>query len=133
MSPQRYEGASTIFGPHTCSFYMRQFGLLTQALLRGAALPPGPSPPDLSDEVITLLPGVIFDMAPFGYSIGDVVAQPFPLALAGETVTAKFVSGHPRNTVTLNTTFLTVQRQRGGEGDAAGWDVVATDANWETR
>ena len=80
--------------------------------------------------MLTLLPGVIYDMAPFGYSIGDAVAQPFPLALTGETVTAKFVSGHPRNTVSLNTTFLTVQRQR--EEDL-GWDVVATDANWETR
>lgn len=40
------------------------------------------------------------------------------------------VSGHPRNDVQLGGSFLTVERQNDTTG---GWEVVATDANWETR
>lgn len=46
----------------------------------------------MSDTVFTLLPGVWYDGAPMGSDFGDVVAQPYPLAYTGETVTAKFVS-----------------------------------------
>lgn len=60
--------------------------------VQDVVLPPGPSPPDLSDSVLTLLPGVLYDGAPTGSYFGDVVAQPYPMAYTGETVTAKFVS-----------------------------------------
>lgn len=46
----------------------------------------------MSDLVMTLMPGVMFDGTPMGSAFGDVVAQPYPLAYTGETVTAKFVS-----------------------------------------
>lgn len=46
----------------------------------------------MSGTVLTLLPGVLYDAAPMGSEFGDVVAQPYPLAYTGETVTAKFVS-----------------------------------------
>lgn len=127
---QRYEAASTIFGPHTCAAYRQQYTLLVQAILNGAVLPPGPSPPDLSHTVLTLLPGVLYDGEPMGSHFGDVVAQPYPLAYTGETVSAKFVSGHPRNDVQLGGSFLTVERQVNSSGV---WEVVATDASWDTR
>ena len=31
---QRYEGASTIYGPHTLSAYIDQFSKLTQAIIK---------------------------------------------------------------------------------------------------
>ncbi|XP_071530877.1 neutral ceramidase [Panulirus ornatus] len=126
---QRYEAASTIYGPHTCSAYMQQYSYLATAMLQGETPPPGPSPPDLSDSMITMLPGVVYDGAPPGSTFGDVVAQPYPLAYTGETVTAKFVSGHPRNDVQLGGSFLTVERQN----ETGHWQVVATDASWQTR
>ena len=38
------------------------------------------------------------------------------------------VAAHPRNNLTLGSTYLTVERFDGGR-----WIVIATDANWETR
>ncbi|KAG7162528.1 Neutral ceramidase-like [Homarus americanus] len=126
---QRYEAASTIYGPYTCYAYRQQYAYLANAVINGETPPAGPFPPDLSPYLITLLPGVMFDGTTPGSAFGDVVAQPYPLAYTGETVTAKFVSGHPRNDVQLGGTFLTVERQ----SDAGDWQVVATDASWETR
>ncbi|KAK7086864.1 Neutral ceramidase, partial [Halocaridina rubra] len=126
---QRYEAASTIFGPNTLSAYMQQYSYLTAALLRDESVPAGPSPPDLSEKVLNLLPGVMYDGTGPGYAFGDVIAQPYPLAYTGETVTAKFVAGHPRNNVMLGGTFLTVQRE---QLDGT-WVTFATDASWETR
>ena len=49
-------------------------------------------PPDLMNEQMTLLPGVMFDSSPMGTNFGDVIAEPYPLAYNGETIMAKFVS-----------------------------------------
>ncbi|MPC30665.1 Neutral ceramidase [Portunus trituberculatus] len=129
---QRYEAASTIFGPHTCAAYIQQYVHLAQSILNGTEMPPGRSPPDLSSSVLSLLPGVLFDRAPLFSDFGDVVAQPYPLAYTGETVTAKFVSLHVVfwNDVQLDKTFLTVERL---VNSSDVWEIVATDANWETR
>ncbi|XP_068227138.1 putative neutral ceramidase C isoform X1 [Palaemon carinicauda] len=126
---QRYEAASTIFGPHTCAAYMQQYAYLTTAMLKGESIPPGPPPPDLSKQVMSLLPGVIYDGTQPGYAFGDVIANPYPLAYTGETVSAKFVSGHPRNNVMLGGSFLKVQQLQPDDS----WLTIATDANWETR
>ena len=46
------------------------------------------------------------------------------------TTTTSFVSGHPRNNLMLDSTFLTVERKAEG---GLGWTTVATDADWETK
>ena len=63
-------------------------------MCQGTEVPPGPSPPDMSGSVLSLLPPVLYDRAPLHSNFGDVVAQPYPLAYIGETVMAKFVSLH---------------------------------------
>ena len=55
-------------------------------------VPAGPTPPNLYAVQIRLTPPVLYDTAPKGYSFGDVLVQPYPLADAGETIIAKFVS-----------------------------------------
>uniref|UniRef100_A0A6N2M2V4 Neutral ceramidase n=1 Tax=Salix viminalis TaxID=40686 RepID=A0A6N2M2V4_SALVM len=52
---QRYEGASTLYGPHTLSAYIQEFRKLGAALISGRPVEPGPQPPDLLDEQISLL------------------------------------------------------------------------------
>lgn len=42
---QRYEGASTIFGPHTHQAYVNQYEALAAALVTNTPYPAGPSPP----------------------------------------------------------------------------------------
>ena len=49
---QRYEAASTIFGPNTLNAYLEQYEMLMGALLAGAALDPGPTPEDLLDDQV---------------------------------------------------------------------------------
>uniref|UniRef100_A0A2P2I6J2 Neutral ceramidase n=1 Tax=Hirondellea gigas TaxID=1518452 RepID=A0A2P2I6J2_9CRUS len=126
---QRYEGASTLYGPHTLTAYMQIFSDLAVAMARGESVDAGPPPPNMLDEQWDLLPGVMFDGTPLGYSFGDVIAQPYPFAYTGETVFAKFVSGHPRNDPQLGGSFLTVEKLL----DDGTWKLIATDSNWNTK
>ncbi|XP_060851425.1 neutral ceramidase isoform X1 [Rhopalosiphum padi] len=127
---QRYEGASTLFGPYTLPIYLKQYSKLAKALLSGnKKLGPGPEPVDLRPDVWSLLPSPMYDTPTSRHSFGDCIEQPPYSARWGQTVKAKFVSGNPRNNPMLEMTFLTVERLT----DDFKWDVVATDANWETE
>lgn len=50
---QRYEGASTIYGPHTHASYVQNFIRMANALAKGnaASYPAGPSPPDFENKL----------------------------------------------------------------------------------
>ena len=49
---QRYEAASTIFGPNTLNAYLEQYEKLLAALLTGGSVSPGPTPDDLLDDQV---------------------------------------------------------------------------------
>lgn len=112
----------------------------------------GPQPPNLLDVQISLVSGVVFDKAPVGKNFGDVLVQPYPYVVINETVYATFVSyatwdydggeccmwmefwyfhhqvsGHPRNNLMAEKTFMNVEQQTGNT-----WKVIRTDANWDT-
>ena len=89
---------------------------------------PGPTPPELMNDLITLLPPVLVDTPVWEKNFGDVLDEPAQVYGPGDTVYVSFVSGHPRNHARRGDTFLTVERR-----EPEGWRVVATDANWETR
>ncbi len=126
---QRYEGASTLFGPATLDAYIHVTLQLVRAMLAGEAVPSGPTPPDLLVRQIGLLPPVVMDAVPHGAAFGDVVAQPAEGYAPGDTAEAVFRSGCPRNNVRRGGSFLAVQRR-----DACGvWHDVASDAEWETQ
>ena len=124
---QRYEAASTIYGPHTLSAYIQQYSLMVGAMLAGESLERGTPPPNLFDDQLSFVPGVVMDNPAAGHQMGDCVHQPEDSG-PGQTVMAKFISGHLRNNPMLDSTFLTVERQEG-----ADWVVVARDADWETK
>lgn len=127
---QRYEGASTIYGPHTLTIYLKQYQELVQAAIQNKPVPPGPPAPELlKSNLISLVPPVLYDTPRWGRNFGDVIQQPTKVASPGDTVTAIFVSGHPRNNLMADSTFLTVERL----GDDEVWIPVATDADWETK
>ncbi|XP_045768762.1 neutral ceramidase [Maniola jurtina] len=128
---QRYEAASTIFGPHTLDIYLNKYVELTNALLQDSKLDPGPQPPDFSEQLITLVPPVLWDSAPWGHEFGDCLKQPQKHYSYGDVVSATFVSGHPRNSVRHGRWFAAVERLESEQDDA--WTVVATDADWETK
>ncbi|XP_017780486.1 PREDICTED: neutral ceramidase [Nicrophorus vespilloides] len=125
---QRYEAASTIYGPYTLPIHLNQYKLLTEALLNDQDLGSGPNPPDFSKKLISFIPPVILDLPDYSRAFGECLEEPNEEINVGETVSVKFVSGHPRNNLMHDKTYLTVERQEG-----EGWNVVATDGCWETK
>ncbi|PSN40922.1 Neutral ceramidase [Blattella germanica] len=88
---QRYEGASTIFGPHTLTIYLNQYRKLASALLKNSQLDPGPTPPDLTDDLVTFVTPVVFDTPKWDHKFGDCLQQPPEVVHTGDTVSVKFV------------------------------------------
>lgn len=128
---QRYEGASTLYGPHTLSAYIQEFKKLASALVSGQSVPPGPQPPDLLDKQIGLLTPVVMDSTPIGVKFGDVssdVPQNSTFR-SGDVVTATFWSACPRNDLMTEGTFALVESV-----DASGnWSSVYDDDDFCLR
>lgn len=127
---QRYEGASTIFGPYTLSIYLSQYEKLFKALSQQIELDPGPSPPDFSGRLITLVPPPLFDSAPWGSRFGRIKKQPKEIAERGEEIHVEFISSNPRNGNNLmhGKSYFIIEKQSN-----ESWMAVASDADWETR
>ncbi|XP_053680554.1 neutral ceramidase-like [Anopheles nili] len=141
---QRYEGASTLYGPHTLTIYLEQFRKLMRVIARDETVEPGPWPPFEDDKQITLSTGVVFDGHPFGWYFGDCKLQPKETAYRhGDIVRVMFIAGNPRNNLMHERTYFTVERLRPDFEETNSveqhshrqdrWEVIATDANWETR
>lgn len=129
---QRYEAASTIFGPHTLDAYIQEYNLMAAHLAnKKNPLDPGPKePPDYSEDQWELLPGVEYDMVPPTKSFGQVYEDVRNVTYSiGDTVNVSFWSGNPRNDRKNGSTFLTVEKK----GSNNEWVVMRTDACWDTR
>lgn len=127
---QRYEGASTIFGPHTLTIYLSQYVKLAQHIMTGArsTTPNDITPDNIRSKVLSLLPKVLYDSAPHNRRFGDCTKQPLSKVSINDKVSAKFISGHPRNNLFSEDTYLTIEMLHNNT-----WKVLATDANWETK
>lgn len=123
---QRYEGASTIFGPNTLPIYMKQYAKLLSAAIENGKVPAGPSPPDQDTEQISLIPEVYYDGHPYHSEFGYVLEQPNEVYVRGTIVSAVFVAGNPRNNLMNGSSYFFVDKM-----DSSGnYTVVATDADW---
>ncbi|GKV08000.1 hypothetical protein SLEP1_g19693 [Rubroshorea leprosula] len=112
---QRYEGASTLFGPHTLSAYIQEFKRLASAFIKGQPVEAGPQPPDLLDKQISFLTPVVLDSKPSGVNFGDCSSD-VPLNSTfkrGDTVTVVFWSACPRNDLMTEGTFALVEILQG--------------------
>ncbi|XP_017893250.1 neutral ceramidase isoform X2 [Ceratina calcarata] len=129
---QRYEGASTIFGPHTLTIYLKQYQELVTAAILKKKVDPGPTPADLTENtLLSFVTPVLYDTPKWGRNFGDCIIQPRKIVEPGDIVTAEFISGHPRNNLMTESTFLTVERLANADDEV--WVPIATDANWETK
>ncbi|CAH1381135.1 unnamed protein product [Tenebrio molitor] len=122
---QRYEGASTIFGPQTLNLYIKKYKELAAAMVKGETLDAGPTPPDSSSPAMTVLPAGPDGV---GQNFGECLQQPDESVSSGDTVVVKFVGGNPRHDTLRGGSYISVEKAK--END---WVVVANDANWETR
>ncbi|KAM0843246.1 hypothetical protein ACQ4PT_057838 [Festuca glaucescens] len=127
---QRYEGASTLYGPHTLSAYIQEFEKLATAMVANKEVPTNIQPPDMLHKQIGLLPGVIFDTTPIGANFGDVSSD-VPANSnfrKGSTVNATFYSACPRNDLLTDGTFALVEKLNGKD-----WIPVYDDDDWSLQ
>ncbi|KAJ7683523.1 Neutral/alkaline nonlysosomal ceramidase [Mycena rosella] len=128
---QRYEGASTIFGPSTLDAYIDKYTSLVPFLADAPTGTPvsDAAPPELTSGALSLNTGVVFDAAPIGKSFGQVLIDVVKSAAykAGDTVVAQFVGANPRNNLRLEGTFLSVDQLVSG-----AWTPVRSDSHPST-
>ncbi|KAI0129576.1 neutral/alkaline non-lysosomal ceramidase [Xylariales sp. AK1849] len=124
---QRYEGASTLYGPWELPAYINLTLSNIQYLAPTAtgSPPAGPSPPDNRDNSLSFITGVVEDNAPLGQSFGEVTTQPNSTYAPGAVVNATFVGANPRNNLRLEGTFAAIEQQ---DGDT--WTQVRDDSDW---
>lgn len=128
---QRYEGASTLYGPHTLSAYIQEFQKLATAMVANKDVPTNFEPPDMLDKQIGLLPGVVFDSTPPGVEFGDVSSD-VPASSTfrkGSVVNATFYSACPRNDLLTDGTFALVEKLDGSNS----WVPAYDDDDWSLR
>jgi neutral ceramidase len=132
---QRYEGASTLYGPNTLAAYIN----LTVSYLpyldsSASSMPPlpfGPKPPINVNNSYSFITPVAFDRAPLFKSYGDSLADPKPPSSGqvyrpGDTVSARFVGANPRNNLRLERTYASVEQKQSN----GSWQTVRNDADW---
>lgn len=125
---QRYEAASTIYGPHTLNILLHKFQELTTAAIGGTDVPAGIEPADNIDRTISLILPVVADNSQLGREFGQVIREPVATARRGETVFATFMAANPRNDLKQEDTHAVIERLEGNE-----WIVIANDADFNTR
>ncbi|RMY08688.1 hypothetical protein D0868_04659 [Hortaea werneckii] len=145
-SIQRYEGASTLYGPHTLDAYINY--TLTHLLpplkemeegdhhapessldlSRPNTAIHGPQPPIQVNDSWSFIPPVIVDRAPLFKSFGAVKQDVSARYKPGDTVSATFVGANPRNNHRLDGTFAAVEKfdyER-----TLAWHEVRRDVDW---
>ncbi|QFT54275.1 neutral/alkaline non-lysosomal ceramidase N-terminal domain-containing protein [Microbulbifer sp. THAF38] len=125
---QHYEGGHTIYGPNTLAAYQQIYTEMADAMNNDLAVDAGPTPADLSDDQIIHVIGVVYDDKRLWESFGQVWDDVRNSYSVGDTVSASFRSGHPRNNLRTGGTFIEVQRKVNGN-----WETYLTDNDLDTR
>ncbi|XP_039259847.2 putative neutral ceramidase C [Styela clava] len=126
---QRYEGASTLFGPYTHMAYMQRYTNMVESMLRGEEIEPGPSP-TLPNDAVELLGAPNPDYIPDGVNFGDVITDANETYAPGDTVSLTFYGANPRHNVKLGGTYLEVQMYQDPD---TSWVTIFRDSDWETK
>ena len=125
---QRYEGASTLFGPHTLDAYIDST-LRTLPYLASSqpstALDPGPDPPINTNNSLSFITPVVLDSPPFFKSFGNVLTDVKSSYQASDTISATFVGANPRNNFRLDQTFAAVEQLTNNV-----WQQIRDDSDW---
>ncbi|MDE2402818.1 MAG: neutral/alkaline ceramidase [Burkholderiales bacterium] len=127
-SVQDYEGGSTLFGPWTLPAYVQELDKLAHDMATGAPTSNPLRPRDLSCCQMNFQTGVVMDTPSIGRTFGSVLTDAAASYRTGDTVSVRFQSGHPKNNLRRNGTFLEVQKLT-----PTGWIRVADDGDWSTH
>lgn len=122
---QQYEGASNLFGPWTLAAVQQETRRLAAAMRDGTAAPSGPAKPAQSPGLLRT-PYIPSDLPGLGGGFGTLLQDTALFYSRGQVAIARFQSGHPRNDVRRNRSYVYVERL-----SPEGWSVVATDRDPE--
>ena len=86
------------------------------------------------NDTFSWITPVILDTTPAGKNFGDIVTDVAGPYKPGDTVSAVFVCGNPRNNLMTDATFLTVESTTSAMDvtEDAAWTTVYNDADWST-
>jgi len=128
---QRYEAASTIFGPHQLEAYIQEFSRIARDMVAGRPSATGEPAPDMQDEMLQLMPTAHADRVPLGVNFGDIVEGKDVQAsyTVGQIAKATFHAANPRHNQKPESTFLSVEHML----DNGAQQTVAIDHDWETK
>lgn len=124
---QRYEGASTLYGPHTLDAYIHLTVSNMNYLAPDATDLPdqGELPPDNREVALSFITGVVTDGAPSDKPFGTVLTQPSLTYATGDVVNVTFQGANPRNNLRQEETFAAIEQLNDEE-----WTEVRNDADW---
>ena len=126
---QRYEAASTIFGPNSLTAVEYHFKKLLNGLIHDKSDEINSSrPADNRNKHYSVIPDVIYDI-PFPRGVDgaikhDVLSQYF----VGETVIVEFYGANPRNAQTEP--FMVIEQMT---SNGQNWTVFDDDSSWYTK
>lgn len=126
---QRYEGASTLYGPHTLNAYINLTHSYLPYLSPDAPdllIAPQPSPPVYTNTSLCFIQGVVYDRAPLFKRFGEVIYDVKQTYLPGQKAQVSFVGANPRNDLRLEQTYALVEKQ----DDSGTWQSVRDDSDW---
>ena len=126
---QRYEGASTLYGPNTLAAHTQNMVSLVEALVTNEPVPFGPMPLDMRNHTFNFLPGVVFDSVPSGTNFGDVQTDVSSTYQRGQSVAAVFWGASPRNDLLTESSFCWFDRY---DETSNEWISVYADASYRT-
>jgi neutral ceramidase len=126
---QRYEGASTLYGPFTLNAYINlTLSYLPYLGASSISQPdPGPFPPNNVNRSLSFITGVVYDGVPVFKSFGDVITDAEPSYAIGSKVSVKFIAGNPRNNLRLEQTYAAVEKL---DPESGKWVIVRDDSDW---
>ncbi|RLN54933.1 hypothetical protein BBJ28_00006270 [Nothophytophthora sp. Chile5] len=128
---QDYEGASTLFGPNQLAAVQQELARVAASIVDSSVeLDVGPTPLQLDrDSMLNFQTGVVLDTAPIFKSFSSVRTQPSSSYAIGSVASAIFAGAHPKNALTLVTSFCDVEKL----GSDGSYTTVMTDAHWDLR
>ncbi|KAI9988442.1 hypothetical protein PInf_021854 [Phytophthora infestans] len=128
---QNYEGASTLFGPNQLAAVQQELARVAVSVADPSVpLNVGPTPMQIDrTSLITMQTGVMMDTAPLLRSFSYVRTQPSSSYAVGSVASAVFAGAHPKNAVTLVSSFCDIQKL----GSNGAYTTTLTDAHWDLR
>ena len=131
---QRYEAASTLYGPHTLAAYIQEFQRLVNDLLTGKNSTTSVGPRDQTYHLLSLdstYPSMLsMDTIGIGRRFGSLVTDTKEVYNVGDTAFALFRSANPRNNIRAGGTFVTIDALNETDGT---WHTRYVDGDWCTQ